>query len=55
MGESEVTKFSLDVRKNEKEGFPKGLDPAISKFFVQLPHKFQNILKVNHQILWLKT
>ncbi|KAK7386875.1 hypothetical protein VNO78_27221 [Psophocarpus tetragonolobus] len=34
MGESEVTK--LNVTKNEKNGFPRGLDPAISKFFVQL-------------------
>lgn len=45
MGESEGTKFSLDARKNEKVRFPKRLDPAISKFFVQLPHKFQNIVK----------
>ncbi|XP_045833676.1 uncharacterized protein LOC123924751 [Trifolium pratense] len=44
-GESEVTKFSLDARKNEKDRFPKVLDPAISNFFVQLPHKFQNIVK----------
>ncbi|TKY58653.1 hypothetical protein E2542_SST15722 [Spatholobus suberectus] len=36
MGESEGTKFSLNVRM-EKDGFPRGLDPAISKFFVQLP------------------
>ncbi|KAJ1423053.1 START-like domain superfamily [Sesbania bispinosa] len=44
MGESEVTKFSLKVRKNEKDGFPR-LDPAIPNFFVQFPHRFQNILK----------
>jgi hypothetical protein len=49
MGESEGGKFSLDARKNEKVRFPKRLDPAISKFFVQLPHKFQNIVKVSHQ------
>ncbi|XP_047149606.1 uncharacterized protein LOC124821719 isoform X2 [Vigna umbellata] len=36
MGESQMTKFGLNVRKNEKSGFPRGLDPAISKFFVQL-------------------
>ncbi|KAK7361852.1 hypothetical protein VNO77_03937 [Canavalia gladiata] len=41
MGEPEVTKFSLNVSKNEKDGFPRGLDPAISKFFVQL----QNVVK----------
>ncbi|XP_004509756.1 uncharacterized protein [Cicer arietinum] len=45
MGESEGTKCSLDIRKNEKDGIPKGLDPAISNFFVQLPNKFQNVLK----------
>ncbi|KAH1198183.1 hypothetical protein AAZX31_18G128500 [Glycine max] len=33
MGDSEMTKFGLKVGKN---GFPRGLDPAISKFFVQL-------------------
>jgi len=49
MGESEGAKFSLDARKNEKVRFRKALDPAISKFFVQLPHKFQNIVKVGHQ------
>jgi hypothetical protein len=53
-GESEGTKFSLDTRKNEKDRFPKGLDPAISNFFVQLPHKFQNIVKVNHEFCGLK-
>ncbi|KAG5001688.1 hypothetical protein AAZX31_08G276300 [Glycine max] len=36
MGDSEVAKFGLKVGKNEKNGFPRGLDPAISKFFVQL-------------------
>ncbi|ESW25736.1 hypothetical protein PHAVU_003G061200 [Phaseolus vulgaris] len=36
MGESGMSKFGLNVRKNEKNGFPRGLDPAISKFFVQL-------------------
>ncbi|RDY14034.1 hypothetical protein CR513_00959 [Mucuna pruriens] len=41
MGESELTKFGLHVRKNEKQGFPRGLDPAISKFFVQL----QSVIK----------
>ncbi|CAI8608555.1 unnamed protein product [Vicia faba] len=45
MGESEGTKFGLDIRKNEKEGFQKRLNPAISNFFVQLPHKFQNVVK----------
>ncbi|XP_061372319.1 uncharacterized protein LOC133314810 [Gastrolobium bilobum] len=45
MGESEVTKFSLNVRKNEKDGFSRGLKPEISKFFGQLPHKLQNVLK----------
>ncbi|OIV93897.1 hypothetical protein TanjilG_05600 [Lupinus angustifolius] len=40
----EVKKFSLNARKINKDGFPKGLDPAISKFFVQLPQKL-NILK----------
>lgn len=54
MGESEGTKCSLDIRKNEKDGIPKGLDPAISNFFVQLPNKFQNVLKVNHQSCVLK-
>lgn len=53
MGDSEVTKFSLDVKKNEKNWSPRRLDPAISKFFVQLPNKFQNILKVNHQFCGL--
>ncbi|KAE9607892.1 hypothetical protein Lal_00040023 [Lupinus albus] len=44
MDEAEVTKFSLNGRKINKDGFPRGLDPAISKFFVQLPQKL-NILK----------
>ncbi|KAK7317620.1 hypothetical protein RJT34_02013 [Clitoria ternatea] len=44
MGESEVTKFSLNVRKNEKDGFPRGLDPAISKFFVQLQGVVKSLL-----------
>lgn len=48
MGESEVTKSSLSVNKNEKNGSPRGLNPAISSFFLQLPHKFQNALKVNY-------
>lgn len=54
MGESEGTKFGLDVRKNEKDGFKKRLNPAISKLFVQLPLKFQNVVKVNHQSRFLK-
>ncbi|KAF7829354.1 putative OBP32pep [Senna tora] len=45
MGESDVTKSRLNVNKNEKGGFSRALNPAISTFFVQLPHKFQNILK----------
>lgn len=49
MDESEVTKFSLNVKKDEKDGSPRGLNPAISKFFVQLPNKLQNILQVNHR------
>ncbi|XP_020226399.1 uncharacterized protein LOC109808015 isoform X1 [Cajanus cajan] len=36
MSESEGTKFSLNVRKNEKNGFPRRLDSRISKFFVQI-------------------
>ena len=44
MGDSEVAKFGLKVGKNEKNGFPRGLDPAISKFFVQL----QSVVKVSH-------
>jgi len=44
MGESQMTKFGLNVKKNEKNGFPRGLDPAISKFFVQL----QSVVKVNN-------
>ncbi|XP_027344961.1 uncharacterized protein LOC113857368 [Abrus precatorius] len=36
MDELEVTKFGLNVRKNEKDGFPRRLDPPISKFFGQL-------------------
>ncbi|KAK7250569.1 hypothetical protein RIF29_33083 [Crotalaria pallida] len=44
MDEPEVSKFSLNVGKNDKHVFPKRLDPAISKFFVQLPQKL-NILK----------
>ena len=47
MGDSEMTKFGLKVGKN---GFPRGLDPAISKFFVQL----QIVVKVNHLSCGLK-
>lgn len=50
MGDSEVAKFGLKVGKNEKNGFPRGLDPAISKFFVQL----QIVVKVNHLSCGLK-
>lgn len=51
MGESEVTKSSLSFnKKNEKDGPPRVLNPAISSFFLQLPHKFQNALKVNYPI-----
>ncbi|KAI4314335.1 hypothetical protein L6164_027254 [Bauhinia variegata] len=45
MGESKVSKSSLNVKKNEKHGFPRAMDPAISAFFVQLPRKLQCILK----------
>ncbi|CAL0330974.1 unnamed protein product [Lupinus luteus] len=44
MDDPEVTKFSLNGRKISKDGFARRLDPAISKFFVQLPQKL-NILK----------
>lgn len=53
MGESEVTKSSLSVNKNEKNGSPRVLNPAISSFFLQLPHKFQNALKVNYLFFFL--
>ncbi|KAL2344343.1 hypothetical protein Fmac_005628 [Flemingia macrophylla] len=36
MSESEGTKFILNVGKNEKNGFPRGLNHGISKFFVQI-------------------
>ncbi|XP_028801767.1 uncharacterized protein LOC114756954 [Neltuma alba] len=45
MGESEVTKSSLSVNKNEKDGSPRVLNPAIPTFLLQLPHKFHNALK----------
>ncbi|MED6143681.1 hypothetical protein PIB30_007979 [Stylosanthes scabra] len=45
MADSEVKKFSINVKKNGKGGFPKALDPAISTFFVQIPNKLQNVLK----------
>ena len=46
-----MKKFSLNVRKNEKGGLPKGLDPAISTFFVQLPNRLQNVLKVGQSLI----
>lgn len=47
MGEKEETKNSIDVHKNKIKCTPKVFDPAISSFFVQLPHKVQNYLKVS--------
>ncbi|XP_054823279.1 uncharacterized protein LOC129321519 [Prosopis cineraria] len=45
MGESEMTKSSLNVNKNGEDRSPRALNPAISTFLLQLPHKFQNTLK----------
>ncbi|KDO36897.1 hypothetical protein CISIN_1g034097mg [Citrus sinensis] len=45
MGEKEETKNSIDVHNNKIKSTPKVFDPAISSFFVQLPHKVQNYLK----------
>lgn len=46
MGEKEETKNSIDVHNNKTNSTSKVFDPAISSFFVQLPHKLQNYLKV---------
>ncbi|KAL5552872.1 hypothetical protein UlMin_040273 [Ulmus minor] len=45
MGEKEVTKTSLDIHNNERNGRFQAFDPVVSQFFVQLPHKVQNFVK----------
>ncbi|KAI9168654.1 hypothetical protein LWI28_000049 [Acer negundo] len=45
MAETEVLKTRMDVHKSKRNIKPKVFDPAISKFFVQLPRKLQNCLQ----------
>ncbi|KAK3223359.1 hypothetical protein Dsin_010384 [Dipteronia sinensis] len=45
MAETEVLKTRMDVHRSKINIKPKVFDPAISKFFVQLPRKLQNCLQ----------
>lgn len=45
MTKTEVIKTSMDVHKSKTNIKPKVFDPAISKFFVQLPHKLRSCLQ----------
>ncbi|TXG56266.1 hypothetical protein EZV62_017579 [Acer yangbiense] len=42
---AEVLKTRMDVHKSKRNINLKVFDPAIAKFFVQLPHKLQNCLQ----------
>ncbi|KAM0984133.1 hypothetical protein FF1_011663 [Malus domestica] len=47
MGETEVTKTSVNIDKNKRNGHlkPKAFDLAFSKALLQVPHRLQNCLK----------
>ncbi|XP_057949043.1 uncharacterized protein LOC131144422 isoform X1 [Malania oleifera] len=44
MGEIKVTKSTMDVQKNNRNGHLKVIDPAVSRFFTQLPQKFHSCI-----------
>ena len=45
MAETEVLKTRMDVHKSKRNIKPKVFDPAISKFFVQLPRKLKTVFR----------
>lgn len=46
MGETEMSKTNIGIHMNKENGKRRAFDSAFSTFFVQLPHKLQNCLKV---------
>lgn len=46
MGDNELGKMNADLNEAKKNGKIKVINPALAGFFVQLPHKLQNGLKV---------
>lgn len=47
MTETERIKGSMDVNRSKRNVKPRVFDPAISKFFIQLPSKLQSGLQVS--------